>query len=465
MTHVRCSTVLSSMFLAASLAACSDAATTTTETPAPRTETTAQPLEVALVATLTGPGASIGNEVQRGAQIAVDQINAKGGLFGRPLALRVVDDEGTAAVAAAKLEELAKSGLVLGVGPTSNATAKAILPLVRNEQVLMVSPSATSVELDCVETGVDEDDTKRLCAAQRAWFDETGEPGALLLRTTPSDNYLATAIAQYASEAVSGVRRCTSIAIVRQEDGYGQQLADRLSTRYKQLNLAVRRTVTIDPTLSSIFQVQGAVATLATNPVPDCQVVIAESRVTAAYMKVFKEWHQANPTALPQNFQTVGAEGLRDEALLTSDAAQIIEGSIAVAPDTTPVSKEFDAFRALHLAKYPNATPGRFGATSYDAVMLLAGAVGRSQSATDVRALRKAIFEISSGREAVSSIDVGAFLSAAKNGGDIDFRGASGTLDFDPRTGGVRSDFAVWRIKDAAFVRETTYDASVLSGE
>jgi branched-chain amino acid transport system substrate-binding protein len=465
MTHVRTCSVLSMLLLAATATACSDDGTASREGTTPTVaEAPAERLQVALVASLTGPGSSIGNEAQRGAQLAIEQINARGGLLGRQLELRTLDDEGVPEIAAAKLAEAASSGVVLGVGPTSNATSKAVLPLVRSGKVLVVSPSATGTDLDCVETGADDDETKRLCAAKRAWFDETGDAGAVLFRTTPSDSFLATAIAQYASEAISGSRRCRSIAIVRQEDGYGQQVAERLANRYKQLNLAVRRTVTIDPTLASIFQVQGAVATLATSPVPDCQVVIAEPRVAAGYMKVFKEWYGANAGALPVDFQTIGSDGFRNDALLSKDAATA-EGSVAIAPDTAPVSAEFDAFRALHAARFPNASPGRFAATAYDAVMVLAGAVSRAGSATNVADVRKALFEVAGGRSPKSSTDLAGFLRAAAAGEDIDYRGASGAVDFDLRTGGVSSDFAAWRIKGAAFVREATYEASVLSGD
>ena len=54
----------------------------------------ADPIKVGYLANLTGEGASWGQHEQNGAILAVEEINKKGGVLGRPLALVVYDAKG-----------------------------------------------------------------------------------------------------------------------------------------------------------------------------------------------------------------------------------------------------------------------------------------------------------------------------------------------------------------------------------
>src|SRR5579875_3677328 len=54
----------------------------------------AEPIKVGLVAALSGPSAQSGEAITRGLQLAIDEINAKGGLLnGRKIELVQRDDE------------------------------------------------------------------------------------------------------------------------------------------------------------------------------------------------------------------------------------------------------------------------------------------------------------------------------------------------------------------------------------
>lgn len=469
--NVSTRSVLTSLLLATTAVACSDAAETTAATaPVPPAAEAAETVKVALVGSFTGAGAAVAGDVQRGAETAVDRINALGGVLGKRLELRIVDDQGSPASTAAQLASLASSGVVLGIGPTTNETARAVLPLLKEDKVLLVSPTATAMDLDCVETERGADENARTCAANRAWFESDGSMTPVLFRTSASDAYLATAVAQYASEPVQGLRRCNSIAIVRQSDEAASALADRLADRYRMLNLAVRRTVDVETDLANPLAIEGTVeALMTTSPAPDCQVVLARPSVAVAYMRAFKEWQSKHEGALPSTFQTIGGDGFRDPLLLggsVSNADRMLaEGSLAVAPDTMPDSPAHAAFRAQFRALNPNVEAGRSSAAAYDAVVVLAGAMARARSTTDLAGIRQALVAVSSGRERASAADLGTFLRFASAGVDVDYEGASGPLDFDGRTGGVRNDYGVWRIKAGTFVREATFDASVLTGE
>ena len=47
----------------------------------------ADPIKIGLVAALSGPSAQSGEAITQGLSIAIDEINAQGGVLGRPLAL------------------------------------------------------------------------------------------------------------------------------------------------------------------------------------------------------------------------------------------------------------------------------------------------------------------------------------------------------------------------------------------
>ena len=52
----------------------------------------AQDIKIAVVGPITGSNAAFGEQMKRGAQMAVADINAKGGVLGKKLALEIADD-------------------------------------------------------------------------------------------------------------------------------------------------------------------------------------------------------------------------------------------------------------------------------------------------------------------------------------------------------------------------------------
>jgi branched-chain amino acid transport system substrate-binding protein len=87
-----------------------------------------QTIDIGLAAPLTGSAAALGDQVRRGAEAAVDVINAKGGVLGRKLALKTLDDDCDplrAAQVAHRLTEVEKVVAVIGhvCGPASVAAA------------------------------------------------------------------------------------------------------------------------------------------------------------------------------------------------------------------------------------------------------------------------------------------------------------------------------------------------------
>jgi branched-chain amino acid transport system substrate-binding protein len=102
-------------------------------------------VSIGAVLPLSGGVAFYGNESRDGALLAIDEINAAGGLLGKKLALIAEDDEGNAEKtinAFTKLTTRDKVTFVIG-SSTSGAT-QAMCPLAQQNKVVLISPSATN---------------------------------------------------------------------------------------------------------------------------------------------------------------------------------------------------------------------------------------------------------------------------------------------------------------------------------
>ncbi len=71
---------------------------------------------IASIGPLTGPYASIGEQMRRGAEMAVADLNAKGGVLGQQIKLKVEDDVCDADRAVAVARQAAADGVVFVAG-------------------------------------------------------------------------------------------------------------------------------------------------------------------------------------------------------------------------------------------------------------------------------------------------------------------------------------------------------------
>ncbi len=97
-----------------------------------------------MVAGLTGRHYGLGVSCGNGAELAVDEIDAAGGVRGRRLELLARDDAQDAEMARRAVRDLIGEGVVAIVGHATSAMAEATLPIADAEHVLMVSPTVSS---------------------------------------------------------------------------------------------------------------------------------------------------------------------------------------------------------------------------------------------------------------------------------------------------------------------------------
>lgn len=101
------------------------------------TGASAQEIKIGFVGALSGPSAKSGEAITRGLEIAIDEINAKGGLLGgRKLVLVKRDDESNPAKGQIAARELIQNEKVAAIfGGIDTPVAMAIVPIVNKEKV------------------------------------------------------------------------------------------------------------------------------------------------------------------------------------------------------------------------------------------------------------------------------------------------------------------------------------------
>ena len=167
------------------------------------------PLRIGALLPHTGSLSSAGPPMFAGAQLAVRELNAAGGVLGRDVQWFDGDDGTDAEKAKATVQRLITAGVQVIVGAGASGITKAVLPLAVRAGVVLFSPCNTAAELT------------------RAADD------GLYFRTAPPDGLQATALTDIIMR--DGVRK---LAIVARDDAYGKGLMDSVRERLLQAGLA-----------------------------------------------------------------------------------------------------------------------------------------------------------------------------------------------------------------------------------
>src|SRR5919197_6276113 len=130
-------------------------------------------LELGQLASQTGQLSSIVQSLTVPVTMAVDEVNAAGGVLGKPVTYTVADDATDPETASESLEGLLEDSKVDAImGPTSSGITLNLLDEVSRRGVLMCSGSNTSADLS------------------------TADSGGFYFRTTPSDRLQGPALAE-----------------------------------------------------------------------------------------------------------------------------------------------------------------------------------------------------------------------------------------------------------------------------
>ncbi len=162
---------------------------------------------VATVGPMTGQYAAFGEQMRRGAQMAVADINAKGGVLGQQLRLEVGDDACDPKQAVAVANQLASKGVIFVAGHYCSGSSIPASEVYADEDILQISPASTNPLL--TDRGAKFKNVFRVCGRD----DQQG---------VVAGNYIA--------DHFKG----KNIAVVDDKSQYGKGLADFAR---KQLNV------------------------------------------------------------------------------------------------------------------------------------------------------------------------------------------------------------------------------------
>lgn len=164
-----------------------------------------KPFRVGALLSLSGPGASLGDDYVTGLEMARDAINADGGIMGRQIKLTVRDDEGDPTRAAREALQLVDSdGVDAVVGPFLSAASGTALPVISGAGLLHIGMSFSPAEGD---------------AAKNPFTFRAEVSAALVGPTFPA----------YASEA-----KLPKIGIIATDDARGVGIADSVEAAVKK---------------------------------------------------------------------------------------------------------------------------------------------------------------------------------------------------------------------------------------
>jgi len=111
----------------------------------------AGPIKIAVVDAQSGASSDLGQFEWRGVSLAVDQVNAAGGIGGRKIQLKLYDDQGDPTVGTELARKIAGDGDIAMLGTAESAVTIAMAPILKSEQIPNIT-SGQSVGLIAVHS-------------------------------------------------------------------------------------------------------------------------------------------------------------------------------------------------------------------------------------------------------------------------------------------------------------------------
>ena len=146
MKRKRLLSVLLALSLAASLTACGggSSAPATSGESAASAGSSDEPILIGTISPNTGNLAAYGTAVTTGAALAVEEINAAGGLLGRQLEIINADDQYDPTECLNAFNSLVSQGVGLIVGSVTSGCTSAITGAANEEEVCLITPTSTA---------------------------------------------------------------------------------------------------------------------------------------------------------------------------------------------------------------------------------------------------------------------------------------------------------------------------------
>jgi len=255
-------------------------------------------------AAFTGPAAQLGIQMNKGARIFFDQLNASGGVNGHTIEMRTLDDGYEPDRCKANTEKLIKDEVFALLGYVGTPTCVAALPLINDAKIPFFGPFTGAEALR-------DPYSKWVFHLRASYYDETG----LIVKQLTS----------------LGLKK---IAVFYQDDAYGKAGLEGVRRALKPLGLEPVALGTVQRNTVDVAKaVAGIVPTM-----PDAVVQISAYKSCAAFIR---EARKAGYGGTFYNVSFVGTQALADE--LGREGRGIMVSQVMPFPfsTTTQISREY----------------------------------------------------------------------------------------------------------------------------
>jgi ABC-type branched-subunit amino acid transport system substrate-binding protein len=214
-----------------------------------------EPIRIAFASSLSGKSAALGSESLVATQLAIDEVNAKGGVSGRPIELITFDDASDPAVARMNVQAIADSPSVAVLGHDLSSTSLAAGPAYKEARIPALTGGAAADDL-----------------------------------TSANDYYFralspVSAQAHSIAEHLRAVMREPKVRLVHTRDSYGKNFVRGFAAGYRTEQL---RVFGLDVAAGQIQTMDNALDATAQEPGPGVIVIGAASDFSADIVKALR---------------------------------------------------------------------------------------------------------------------------------------------------------------------------------
>jgi len=316
--------------------------------------------KIGVIGPLTGGAAAYGTAVQYSAQIAVDEINAAGGINGKQVELKAEDDELDAQKSVNAYNSLKDWGMDMLVGCVTSACSIAVSEETKNDNLFQLTPSGSA--LDCVKY----DNVFRVCfsdpaqgSASAQYIGENGIASKVGVIYDSSDVYSSGIYQTFAQEAAN-----QGFDIVSAEAFTADSKTD-FSVQLQKAKDAGAELVFLP-----IYYTEAS--------------LILQQADTMGYKPIF-----------------FGCDGLDGILGVENFDTSLAEGAMLLTPFAADATDELTQNFVSTFEKQHEITPNQFGADAYDAIYAIKAAAEKenvtpSMSVSEMcDAMKKGMTEIS----------------------------------------------------------------------
>lgn len=325
------------------------------------------PLIIGLDADMSAVAVEGGQAIRRGAQIAIDEINAAGGVLGKNLELMIKDHRGNPARGKRNIQQFAAlPNLVAVLGGVHTPVALAEIPLIHQNQIVYLDPWAAGTPI--IDNGYSPNYVFRVSIRD-------AEAGKVLLAHAKS-------------------RGVNNVALLLERTGWGRSNQRSMTAAAEKLGMAVSATAWVNwrqknmiEEIQTIARSDAQAIMLVVNA-PEGVVAINEilNNEVTKVLPIVSHWGIASGSFV---------ESLGLEALNRADLTVLQTFSFLQSDANPAITRVFEAYKEkFEPSILPESVPGAAGvAHAYDLVRLLKLAIEKAQS-TEPAKIRNALEKI-----------------------------------------------------------------------